>query len=123
MANSSTDKTSTKPHPLVVEQREKDIWYSLLVLRIVNALLLWTFFQPDEFYQAQEPAWWFAFGKGSHRWQDGAYNGPWITWVCAYVLSNTSYVSNSRVGVEESVAIINLSRCTRWLVQSFRPRL
>ena len=44
----------------------------LLALRIVNALTLTTFFQPDEYYQSLEPAWHLAFGVNS---------GAWITWV------------------------------------------
>ena len=49
-----------------------DVWGLLLGFRIFNALALTTFFQPDEFYQALEPAWQLAFGQGS---------GAWITWV------------------------------------------
>ncbi|KAF1926082.1 glycosyltransferase family 22 protein, partial [Didymella exigua CBS 183.55] len=37
----------------------------LLALRIVNALTLRTFFQPDEFFQSLEPAWQLAFGGAS----------------------------------------------------------
>lgn len=44
----------------------------LIGLRLVNALTLRTFFQPDEYYQALEPAWWLAFGDDS---------GAWLTWV------------------------------------------
>lgn len=44
----------------------------LLAFRIVNALTLRTFFQPDEFYQSLEPAWQLAFGQRAHAW---------ITWV------------------------------------------
>ena len=44
----------------------------LLAFRIVNALTLRTFFQPDEFFQSLEPAWQLAFGGASHAW---------ITWV------------------------------------------
>lgn len=44
----------------------------LLAFRIVNALTLRTFFQPDEFFQSLEPAWQLAFGTGSNAW---------ITWV------------------------------------------
>ena len=44
----------------------------LVGLRLVNALSIRTFFQPDEFFQSLEPAWQLAFGK------DG---GAWITWV------------------------------------------
>lgn len=44
----------------------------LLVLRLINATLVWTFFQPDEFFQSLEPAWAAAFGPDS---------GAYITWV------------------------------------------
>jgi hypothetical protein len=44
----------------------------LLAFRIVNALTIKTFFQPDEYFQALEPAWKIAFG---------ADRGAWITWV------------------------------------------
>jgi GPI mannosyltransferase 3 len=44
----------------------------LLSLRIVNALVVRTFFQPDEYFQSLEPAWRLAFGADS---------GAWITWV------------------------------------------
>ncbi|KAK5952216.1 glycosylphosphatidylinositol anchor biosynthesis [Knufia fluminis] len=43
----------------------------LIAYRLVNALSIRTFFQPDEYYQSLEPAWWLAFGDSS---------GPWITW-------------------------------------------
>jgi hypothetical protein len=44
----------------------------LLALRLFNALTVHTFFQPDEYFQALEPAWKLAFGEGA---------GAWITWV------------------------------------------
>ncbi|KAL4739885.1 Alg9-like mannosyltransferase family-domain-containing protein [Aspergillus similis] len=43
----------------------------LVGFRLVNALTVRTFFQPDEFFQSLEPAWEIAFG---------ASQGPWITW-------------------------------------------
>jgi phosphatidylinositol glycan class B len=60
-------------HPLVYEQRCKDIWMVLFAFRIINALCVRTFFQPDEYFQSLEPAWKMAFGPDS---------GAWITWVC-----------------------------------------
>lgn len=60
-------------HHLVNEQTAKDTWMILLVYRCVNAALVWTFFQPDEYFQSLEPAWQMAFGSES---------GAWITWVC-----------------------------------------
>lgn len=44
----------------------------LVAFRVLNALCVRTFFQPDEFFQSLEPAWQAAFGKDS---------GAWITWV------------------------------------------
>jgi phosphatidylinositol glycan class B len=59
-------------HPLVNEQTAKDVWLFLLAFRFANALLVRTFFQPDEYFQSLEPAWQMAFGSES---------GAWITWV------------------------------------------
>lgn len=49
-----------------------DIFLFLLAFRILNALSIKTFFQPDEFFQSLEPAWEIAFG---------AESGAWMTWV------------------------------------------
>ncbi|OJJ46812.1 hypothetical protein ASPZODRAFT_15506 [Penicilliopsis zonata CBS 506.65] len=43
----------------------------LVALRLVNAVSVRTFFQPDEFFQSLEPAWQLVFGGGS---------GAWLTW-------------------------------------------
>ncbi|KAI9767564.1 MAG: hypothetical protein M1840_005601 [Geoglossum simile] len=43
----------------------------IVALRIVNALSMQTFFQPDEYFQSLEPAWQIVFGEES---------GAWITW-------------------------------------------
>lgn len=50
----------------------QDILIFLIAFRILNALSIKTFFQPDEFFQSLEPAWEIAFGANS---------GAWITWV------------------------------------------
>jgi phosphatidylinositol glycan class B len=44
----------------------------LLAYRLFNAFCIRTFFQPDEYFQALEPAWSIAFGTNS---------GAWLTWV------------------------------------------
>ena len=51
----------------------QDILLFLVASRILNALSIKTFFQPDEYFQSLEPAWAIAFGANS---------GAWITWVC-----------------------------------------
>ncbi|TVY34375.1 GPI mannosyltransferase, partial [Lachnellula occidentalis] len=56
---------------LLYNQRCSDIWMLLLGLRVINALCVRTFFQPDEYFQSLEPAWQMAFGSES---------GAWITW-------------------------------------------
>ena len=50
----------------------QNILLFLIAFRILNALSIQTFFQPDEYFQSLEPAWQLAFGSDS---------GSWITWV------------------------------------------
>ena len=58
-----------------------NVFLFLLAFRLLNALAVQTFFQPDEFFQSLEPAWQIAFGKDQ---------GAWITWVSAS-LHRTTY--------------------------------
>lgn len=79
----------------------------LLAFRIVNALTLRTFFQPDEFFQSLEPAWELAFGGASRAW---------ITWVNA--------VSNSTPRILHGYLSYHASRsgernCARPCIQLF----
>lgn len=53
------------------------VFLFLIAFRLVNALTVRTFFQPDEFFQSLEPAWQIAFGTG----QDNKVQGAWMTWV------------------------------------------
>ncbi|KAL4864728.1 hypothetical protein BDV12DRAFT_8103 [Aspergillus spectabilis] len=50
---------------------DSDVFLYLLGFRLVNSLVVRTFFQPDEFFQSLEPAWNLAFGET---------HGAWITW-------------------------------------------
>lgn len=54
---------------------------SIFIIRLINAWWITTFFQPDEYFQALEPAWNLAFGPQS---------GAWLTWVrlsdCCFLL-------------------------------------
>ncbi|KAG6013865.1 glycosylphosphatidylinositol anchor biosynthesis [Claviceps pusilla] len=53
-------------------QRNRPIFLqNLIIIRLINAWWLNTFFQPDEFFQSLEPAWQLAFGPNS---------GAWLTW-------------------------------------------
>ncbi|KAI6778816.1 GPI mannosyltransferase-like protein [Emericellopsis cladophorae] len=44
---------------------------AIIIIRLINAFWVTTFFQPDEYFQALEPAWELAFG---------ARSGAWLTW-------------------------------------------
>ncbi|TGO36112.1 hypothetical protein BHYA_0135g00180 [Botrytis hyacinthi] len=77
---SNSDIQENGLHALVNIQTAKDIWTFLLVFRIFNSFLVKTFFQPDEYFQALEPAWELAFGEGS---------GAWITWEWHYQLRSS----------------------------------
>lgn len=65
----------------------RDVLLFLLAYRILNALSVKTFFQPDEYFQSLEPAWEMAFGPGS---------GAWITWVRLFVWTELAYVDGLR---------------------------
>ncbi|KAI4157907.1 MAG: hypothetical protein LQ342_007912 [Letrouitia transgressa] len=67
-----------KSHRTLLLKRAKeaatsqDVFLFLVAFRILNALSIKTFFQPDEFFQSLEPAWQIAFGD---------HSGVWITWL------------------------------------------
>ena len=61
----------SKPHRHVVSAQIQDVLTLLFVFRFLNAIILRTFFQPDEYFQSLEPAWNIAFGDQS---------GAWLTW-------------------------------------------
>ncbi|KAF4989595.1 hypothetical protein FDECE_14669 [Fusarium decemcellulare] len=53
-------------------QRNRPVFLrDIIVIRLINAWWIATFFQPDEFFQSLEPAWDLAFGPRS---------GAWLTW-------------------------------------------
>ncbi|KAL2399665.1 Glutamine-fructose-6-phosphate aminotransferase [isomerizing] [Exophiala dermatitidis] len=62
--SSSTVKSILLPDP-------QNLLLLLIAFRLLNALSVQTFFQPDEYFQALEPAWRLAFGADA---------GAWITW-------------------------------------------
>jgi hypothetical protein len=78
----------------------------LVAFRIVNALTLRTFFQPDEFFQSLEPAWQLAFGEAS---------GACITWVNALSILHVvvGCLLTMRAGVENAVALVPASSAIR----------
>ncbi|CBF85606.1 hypothetical protein AN1811.2 [Aspergillus nidulans FGSC A4] len=79
-SSSSSDAVRASPHssppsrlrpPSANPDVSSNILLFLIGFRLVNALTVRTFFQPDEFFQSLEPAWKIAFGTNQ---------GPWITW-------------------------------------------
>ncbi|KAF1940858.1 hypothetical protein EJ02DRAFT_219560 [Clathrospora elynae] len=60
-----------RPPPNSYRDSALSVFALLLAFRIVNALTLRSFFQPDEFFQSLEPAWQLAFGE---------YSNACITW-------------------------------------------
>ena len=50
----------------------RDTLAAIFAWRLFNAICVRTFFQPDEYFQALEPAWQLVYGKDS---------GAWLTWV------------------------------------------
>jgi phosphatidylinositol glycan class B len=82
-ASDSADATTATragapPKKLSTSYRDSTLGFFALLLafRIVNALTLRTFFQPDEFFQSLEPAWQLAFGGASNAWI------TWVTSLC-----------------------------------------
>lgn len=70
----STTRGNVQVHAQVAAAQVADVLRLLLAFRFINSLCVRTFFQPDEYFQALEPAWSIAFGENS---------GAWLTWVHA----------------------------------------
>lgn len=70
--NDNRSKRRRSVRNAVRSAASRDILLFLIALRVLNALSIRTFFQPDEYFQSLEPAWQMVFGKDS---------GAWITWV------------------------------------------
>lgn len=88
----------------------RDILLFLIAFRILNALSIKTFFQPDEFFQSLEPAW---------EWTFGANSGAWITWASKTTCHSASIrlsLTWSGLGMEEPAPISNSSGNIRWRV-------
>ncbi|RYP79212.1 hypothetical protein DL771_000190 [Monosporascus sp. 5C6A] len=55
----------------LVAKQTRDTLAVIFAWRLINALCVRTFFQPDEYFQALEPAWRLVYGEDS---------GAWLTW-------------------------------------------
>lgn len=83
--------------------KSQDILLFLVAFRILNALSIRTFFQPDEYFQSLEPAWQIAFGIDS---------GAWITWVGMEDKERVPALT-TLLGMEEPAAICHPSEHLR----------
>ncbi|KAI1268301.1 glycosyltransferase family 22 protein [Xylariaceae sp. FL1019] len=54
--------------------------FVIFLFRLVNALCVRTFFQPDEYFQALEPAWQMVYGD---------HSGAWLTWEWRHALRSS----------------------------------
>ncbi|KAJ6003477.1 hypothetical protein N7451_006024 [Penicillium sp. IBT 35674x] len=63
--------SSSSPRHRFIPVQATNVLLFLIGFRLVNALTVRTFFQPDEYFQSLEPAWQVAFGENQ---------GNWITW-------------------------------------------
>ncbi|KAJ4292161.1 glycosylphosphatidylinositol anchor biosynthesis [Collariella sp. IMI 366227] len=70
-ADPATTPAKVQVHAQVAAAQVADVLRLLLAFRFINSLCVRTFFQPDEYFQALEPAWSIAFGENS---------GAWLTW-------------------------------------------
>lgn len=74
-APSATQSATKNNVPTVAAVQARDALAVIFAVRFVNALCVRTFFQPDEYFQALEPAWNLVFGEDS---------GAWLTWVRSF---------------------------------------
>lgn len=93
---------------------DSTVLVALIAFRLLNALVVRTFFQPDEFYQSLEPAWQLAFGQGQ---------GAWLTWVSLFLVSGGGYDILTAIRNGETNCARRCIRCSllpsiAWLICS-----
>ncbi|KAI0168489.1 glycosyltransferase family 22 protein [Pestalotiopsis sp. NC0098] len=80
-AVSANDASQARPvQQNTAAAQVKDALAVLFAFRIANVLCVRTYFQPDEYFQALEPAWQLVFGPDS---------GAWMTWEWQYRLRSS----------------------------------
>ncbi|KAI0382937.1 glycosyltransferase family 22 protein [Hypomontagnella monticulosa] len=71
-AKAKTTRNSSKDSVVAaIATQTREALAVIFAFRLINALCVRTFFQPDEYFQALEPAWHMIFGEDS---------GAWLTW-------------------------------------------
>lgn len=102
---------STSPRRSLVR-----VWLVALVVRLVNACLSRAFFQPDEYWQALEPAHRWVWGYGWETWEwrsDAAGAGAWSDW---YELRRL-LVEGGRGGIRSPLAVLPTA-ATYWVLKA-----
>ncbi|OAA71305.1 Alg9-like mannosyltransferase [Cordyceps fumosorosea ARSEF 2679] len=88
-------------------RRSRVSFTDVLLVRLVNALSIATFFQPDEYFQSLEPAWDLAFGSES---------GAWLTWEWHYQLRSSLHPILFAIPyslVDHAARLLNISPALR----------
>lgn len=98
---------TTTAHIRRHERNRPNFLRDIIIIRLINAWWIATFFQPDEFFQSLEPAWRLAFGDNS---------GAWLTWVCFSTTIAPMCVASARInpnpsGMASSIEILTSSSC------------
>lgn len=96
-ASAAKDKGTSTPASIQQPASTLRVLLALIALRLANAFLIQTFFQPDEYYQSLEPAWQIAFGDDS---------GALVTWVCHWH-DHSRAVLMIRKGMEAAITVIS----------------
>ncbi|KAI0115188.1 glycosyltransferase family 22 protein [Daldinia grandis] len=95
-APSATQSATKNNVATVVAVQARDALAVIFAVRFINALCVRTFFQPDEYFQALEPAWNLVFGDDS---------GAWLTWEWKHQLRSSIHPTIFAFGY--------------WIVQNF----
>ncbi|KAI1213080.1 glycosyltransferase family 22 protein [Annulohypoxylon truncatum] len=112
-APGSTTKSSLNKNngSYLVSVPARDALAVIFAVRFANALCVRTFFQPDEYFQALEPAWNMLYGDNS---------GAWITWEWKHQLRSSIHPAVFAFGywIVEQYGAAGMSPITKakWLI-------
>ncbi|KAH8909774.1 hypothetical protein BR93DRAFT_949985 [Coniochaeta sp. PMI_546] len=109
-ANPVVAESQSERRVQVQTAQPRDILTFLLILRCINSLCVRTFFQPDEYFQALEPAWSIAFGSDS---------GAWLTWEWKYQLRSSLHPALFGAAYNGSYKLMSLLHISPPIISSF----
>lgn len=90
-----SSKTSSAHHKIrYVATHAQDVLLFLIAFRVLNALSVITFFQPDEFFQSLEPAWQIVFGRDSGAWMTWEWRNHLRSSIHPTIFAGAYYISN-----------------------------